>query len=52
MGNYAILGIPYAQYVKGEFDFSKNIRIDRRNSFAFHIGMGIAVLRECEDYSV
>lgn len=42
-GEYAILGIPYAQYVKGEFDFSKNIRIDRRNSFAFHIGMGIAV---------
>ena len=42
-GEYAILGIPYAQYVKGEFDFSKNIRIDHRNSFAFHIGMGIAV---------
>jgi len=27
---YAILGIPYAQYIKGEFDFSKNIRIDYR----------------------
>lgn len=42
-GEYAILGIPYAQYVKGEFDFSKNIRIDYRNSFAFHAGIGIAV---------
>ncbi len=42
-GEYAILGIPYAQYVKGEFDFAKNITIDHRNSFAFHAGIGIAV---------
>lgn len=42
-GEYAILGIPYAQYVKGEFDFAKNIRIDHRNSFAFHFGVGVAV---------
>ena len=40
-GEYAILGIPYAQYLKGEFDFAKNIRIDYRNSFAFHAGVGI-----------
>ena len=38
-----MLGIPYAQYLKGEFDFAKNIRIDHRNSFAFHVGLGIAV---------
>lgn len=25
------------------FDFAKNIRIDHRNSFAFHVGLGIAV---------
>lgn len=42
-GEYAILGIPYAQYVKGEFDYAKNIRIDHRNSLAFHVGVGIAV---------
>ena len=42
-GEYAILGIPYAQYIKGEFDFAKNIRIDHRNSLAFHVGMGVAV---------
>lgn len=42
-GEYAILNIPYAQYVKAEFDFSKNIRIDHRNSFAFHTGVGVAV---------
>lgn len=42
-GEYAILGIPYAQYIKGDFDFAKNIVIDHRNSFAFHVGFGIAV---------
>lgn len=40
---YAILGIPYAQYVKADFDFAKNIVIDHRNSFAFHTGFGIAI---------
>ena len=40
---YAILGITYAQYIKGEFDFSKNINIDERNSLAFHFGVGVAV---------
>ncbi|MFK1794076.1 BamA/TamA family outer membrane protein [Bacteroides fragilis] len=42
-GKYAILGIPYAQYLKGDFDFAKNIIIDHRNSLAFHAGIGIAV---------
>ena len=42
-GEYAILGIPYAQYLKGDFDFAKNIIIDDRNSLAFHAGIGIAV---------
>ena len=42
-GEYAILGIPYAQYLKGDFDFAKNIIIDHRNSLAFQAGIGIAV---------
>lgn len=42
-GEYAILGIPYAQYLKGDFDFAKNIIIDHRNSLAFYAGIGIAV---------
>ena len=42
-GEYAIFGIPYAQYLKGDFDFAKNIIIDHRNSLAFHAGIGIAV---------
>lgn len=42
-GEYTVLGIPYAQYVKGEFDFAKNISIDSRNSLAFHLGLGTAI---------
>lgn len=42
-GEYAILNIPYAQYLKGDFDFAKNIIIDYRNSLAFHVGVGVAV---------
>ena len=39
---YEIANIPFAQYVKGDFDFARNWYIDKRNSFVFHIGMGIA----------
>ena len=42
-GEYTLLNIPFAQYVKGDFDFAKNIVIDNRNSLAFHIGAGIAI---------
>ncbi len=40
---YAILGIPFAQYIKGEFDYARNIVIDYRNSVAFHAGVGVAI---------
>ena len=39
---YVIANIPFAQYVKGDFDFAHNWNIDQRNSLVFHIGMGIA----------
>lgn len=42
-GEYALLNIPFAQYLKGDFDFAKNIVIDNRNSVAFHVGAGVAV---------
>ena len=42
-GEYDLLGIPFAQYVKADVDFAKNIVIDSRNSLAFHLGAGIAV---------
>ena len=39
---YTLFNIAYAQYVKGDFDFSKSFRIDARNSLALHFGFGIA----------
>jgi hypothetical protein len=41
-GEYAILNIPFAQYIKADFDFAKNIAIDNRNSIAYHVAFGIA----------
>ncbi|MBO7419308.1 MAG: BamA/TamA family outer membrane protein [Bacteroidaceae bacterium] len=42
-GEYTILDIPFAQYIKADFDFAKNIAIDNRNSIAYHLAFGIAV---------
>lgn len=42
-GEYTLLNIPFAQYLKGDFDFAKNLVIDNRNSLAFHFGAGIAI---------
>lgn len=39
---YLIANIPFAQYIKGDFDFAQNLNIDDRNSLVFHIGVGIA----------
>ena len=39
---FVIANIPFAQYIKGDFDFAQNWNIDNRNSFVFHIGMGVA----------
>jgi len=32
----------YAQYVKGDFDFSKSFIINKANSLALHFGLGVA----------
>lgn len=42
-GEYTFLNIPFAQYLKGDFDFAKNWMIDNRNAIVFHFGAGIAV---------
>lgn len=39
---YKVLGIRYSQYVKGEVDYSFTHIFDRRNSLAFHTGLGLA----------
>lgn len=40
--SYVLANIPFAQYVKVDFDFAKNFMIDPRNSFVFHLGVGVA----------
>ena len=42
-GHRTFCGIAYAQYVRGDFDISKSIVIDHNNSFAMHLGLGVAV---------
>lgn len=41
-GQRTFCGIAYAQYVKGDIDMAKSVRIDRNNSVAFHLAVGIA----------
>lgn len=41
-GVYKILGIQYAQYVKGEFDFTYTRNFNSRNAISTHAGVGIA----------
>lgn len=41
-GQYIFCGIAYAQYVKGDIDYAKSIKIDNNNSLALHAALGIA----------
>lgn len=41
-GQRTFCGIAFAQYVKGDFDYAKSIKIDKDNSLAFHAALGIA----------
>lgn len=41
-GAYKIFGIQYAQYVKGEFDWTHIRNFNSRNALAMHVGAGIA----------
>ena len=41
-GQYTLFDNAYAQYVKGDFDFSKSFVINKANSLALHFGLGIA----------
>lgn len=39
---YVVANLPFAQYIKGDFDFSQHLYIDKRNSLVFHVGVGVA----------
>ena len=41
-GQYTFLNIAYAQYVRGTFDFTRNLNLDFNNQLVFHVGLGIA----------
>ncbi len=42
-GAFKLFGIQYAQYVKGEIDYTYTRNLDTRNTIAFHSGFGIGV---------
>ena len=42
-GQYKMFGVAFAQYVKHDFSFTANWRMDRMNSFLAHLEWGIAV---------
>ena len=39
---YTLFKIAYAQYVKGDFDYTRLVKIDTKNTLALHFGLGIA----------
>lgn len=41
-GQYTILDLAYAQYVKGDFEITARYRFNDRNTLLFHTGVGIA----------
>ncbi|GHU90832.1 membrane protein [Bacteroidia bacterium] len=42
-GSYLLFNTDYAQFVKGDIDYSKTIYIDKNNSIAWRIGGGIGI---------
>lgn len=43
LGQRKIFDTYYAQYAKANVDYSKTVRFDSKNSFAWHVGGGVAV---------
>ncbi len=41
-GRYSSFGLPFEQYVKGNFDFSRKLTLDERNSLAMRFLLGVA----------
>jgi len=41
-GQYEIFRNPFAQYVKGDFDYSETVRLSETESFAYHAALGLA----------
>ena len=41
-GDYTFLDVAFAQYVKGDIDFTRNFQLDYANQLVFHVGLGVA----------
>ena len=41
-GEYTFAGIAYAQYAKGDWEYTRNVILDERSRMVFHAGFGIA----------
>jgi len=41
-GQNLVFKIAYAQYVKGDIEFTRNVRLDYANELVLHVGLGIA----------
>ena len=41
-GQYTVFDVAFAQYARGTFDYTRNLRFDRNNHIVFHVGLGIA----------
>lgn len=41
-GQKKILGVAYAEYVKGSIDYARTFYFSKRHSLAYHIGLGLA----------
>jgi outer membrane protein assembly factor BamA len=41
--SYQLWGTPFAQFVKGDFDYTKSIVLDKQNVIAWRIGGGIGI---------
>lgn len=42
LGMYKLFNIAFAQYAKGDFEYTRNVRLDYNNSLVLHFGFGIA----------
>lgn len=42
-GEYVLGNIPFSQYAKVDFDYSKSVRLTEKSSMAFHGALGVAI---------
>ena len=41
-GQYTFIDLAYAQYVKGDFDFTRNFQLAYNSQLVMHVGLGVA----------